>query len=306
MQYSMGAYTQMHWVPYLEKCDSKDIRIDATQYGGGRSDMLITVNKVKGAVDENRPALIFFHGGAFVFYDAKMTQVEACHHAVEFDCTVFGVDYGVAPEVKAPESGLNCYAAVRYIVDHATEFNLDPRRIAIGGESAGGAHTALCSYQLAMHNCSHLVKFAWMDIAAVSNHWFDRTAENCRDWVERDSVGGQVRENRRRGERSRWADADSGSAVNSLIHIQSGAHWSALSRARRSMTSRTTPMARPSRPSAGAAWSRSRMIRRSSLAACPTKLLDAARQHIYRRESFIAVVRPALLCLAMRCRVMQL
>ena len=48
-------------------------------------------------------------------------------------------------------------------------------KIFIGGESSGGCHTALCSMELAKHNEAGLVKFAWMDIAAVSDHWCVRT-----------------------------------------------------------------------------------------------------------------------------------
>lgn len=58
---------------------------------------------------------------------------------------------------------------------NATRFNLDPTRIVIGGESAGGCHTAMCCYQLAKHNDSHLIKFAFMDIAACAVcHFLDR------------------------------------------------------------------------------------------------------------------------------------
>ena len=98
MQYSEGEYDSMHLVPFMDKCDKETITIDATKYGGCRKAMKITVNKVKGVEDKNRPALIFFHGGAFVFYDAEKTQPSACHHAVSFGMTVFGVDYG-APSV---------------------------------------------------------------------------------------------------------------------------------------------------------------------------------------------------------------
>ena len=145
-----------------------ETRIDPTRYASVPSthttarthslkDMAITVNKVKGVEDVGRGAMIYFHGGAFVFGggehtggDGKRTQPEACRMALGFDVTCFGVDYGVAPEVKAPDGGLNCRAAVRYIVKNAAKFNLDPTKIVMGGESAGGCHTAMCMYQLAL------------------------------------------------------------------------------------------------------------------------------------------------------------
>jgi acetyl esterase len=165
------------------ECDTEVITINPAKYGGMYKHMEIYVHKPKNSIDTNRPALIYFHGGAFVFNNAYHTAPIACQHALNFDCTVFGVDYGVAPEVKAPTGGLNAYAAVKYIVENAKSFNIDPSRIAIGGESSGGYITACCSMQLAKKNESHLVKFAWLDIAAVSNHWFERTEVNS-TWIE--------------------------------------------------------------------------------------------------------------------------
>jgi len=192
-------YDEPHKAPLLEKCDCETVRIDATEYGGSLKDMAITVNKVKGVEDVNRGAFIYFHGGAFVLGggehtggDGKRTQPEACRMALGFDVTCFGVDYGVAPEVKAPDGGLNCRAAVRYIVKNAATFNLDPAKIVIGGESAGGCHTAMCMYQLALAGEANLVKFAMMDIAAVSNHWYERTAENSMSWLEFESAKGTI------------------------------------------------------------------------------------------------------------------
>jgi acetyl esterase/lipase len=169
----------------LTKCDTKIININAKDFGGVTDDMAIHIHKVKGVEDKNRPALIYFHGGAFCFFSAKLSAPWACQVAINANATVFGVDYGVAPEIKAPGGGLNCYAATKYITQNAHIFNVDPKRIAIFGESSGGNMTACCSMELAKRSESHLVKFAWMDIAFVSNHWFSRTKENSseREWV---------------------------------------------------------------------------------------------------------------------------
>lgn len=182
-------HSRPDWAEYLEKADVTEFSIDTTKVGGNKTEMTIWCAKAKGVEDVNRPAFIFFHGGSWTMYQG-MTKVEACARACMFDCTVFGVDYGMAPETKAPHSGLNCYAAVLHICKNAASFNVDPTRIAMGGESSGGGHTAICSYELAKNNCAHLIKFAWMDIAACSNHWFERTADNCRDWVEAASIPG--------------------------------------------------------------------------------------------------------------------
>jgi acetyl esterase/lipase len=165
---------------FLEEVDTNVVTIDATDYGGVHTEMKIHVHKVKnsGGAEKKHRALIYFHGGAFCFFNAHLTSPIAAYHAVNLGVTCFGVDYGVAPENKAPGGGLNCYAAVKYILEHAEEFNIDPARLMIGGESSGGNMTACCCMELAKRNESHLVKCAWMDIAFVSNHWFNRTKEN--------------------------------------------------------------------------------------------------------------------------------
>ena len=175
---------------YLE-CDTELVTFDATKYGGVNSGLEMYVHKVKGKEDKNRPALIFFYGGAFFFFGAKHFRAHTCDHAVNFDCTVFSVEYGNAPETKAPDTKMNGYAALKYVLENAARFNIDPNRVAIGGESSGGHLTGCLSMELARRNESHLVKFAWMDIPAVSNHWFSRTDENS-SYTEKPNAKGHI------------------------------------------------------------------------------------------------------------------
>ena len=49
------------------------------------------------------------------------------------DATVISVEYGNAPEVKAPNGTLNCYAALKWVLDNAEQLDIDPDHVAIGG-----------------------------------------------------------------------------------------------------------------------------------------------------------------------------
>ena len=51
---------------------------------------------------------------------------------------ILSIDYSLAPEAPFPVALEQCYAVVRYAVQHAAELGVDPGRVAIGGHSAGG------------------------------------------------------------------------------------------------------------------------------------------------------------------------
>ena len=92
----------------------------------------------KGKEGPTLPALVFFHGGGFVIADAKTYDASTRALADTGNCVVISVDYRRAPENKFPAAVEDAYAATQYIITHAAEHNIDPGRVAVGGESAGG------------------------------------------------------------------------------------------------------------------------------------------------------------------------
>jgi acetyl esterase len=93
------------------------------------------------------PLLVFFHGGGFVIGDLD-THDGLCRLICrDAGIHVMSVDYRLAPERPAPAGLDDCYAVYLWCVKHATELGADPRRIAVGGDSAGGNFAAVIARQ---------------------------------------------------------------------------------------------------------------------------------------------------------------
>jgi acetyl esterase len=91
------------------------------------------------------PALAWYHGGGWVIGNLETADGTARHLAVEANCVVVSVDYRLAPESKFPAASDDCYAATQWIAQNAQSINVDPSRIAVGGDSAGGNLAAAVS-----------------------------------------------------------------------------------------------------------------------------------------------------------------
>jgi acetyl esterase len=84
------------------------------------------------------PLLVYFHGGGFMLGTLALYDTACRRLAVQGDCAVLSVDYRLAPETQFPGAVLDAYAATRWASDHAALLNIDPGKIAVGGDSAGG------------------------------------------------------------------------------------------------------------------------------------------------------------------------
>lgn len=84
------------------------------------------------------PLLVFYHGGGWVFGDLD-THDSACRLiSRDAGIHVLAVDYRLAPEHPAPSAVDDAYAAYRWAREYALDLGADPRRVAVGGDSAGG------------------------------------------------------------------------------------------------------------------------------------------------------------------------
>lgn len=89
--------------------------------------------------DENAPCLVYFHGGGFALGLNPMHLKLTCEYAQKVPCKVLLADYRLAPKHPFPAAAEDCYAVLQWAAENARSLGIDPRRIALGGDSAGGA-----------------------------------------------------------------------------------------------------------------------------------------------------------------------
>ena len=100
------------------------------------------------------PVLVYFHGGGWVIGDLDTHDALCRALANGSGCAVVSVDYRMGPEHRFPAAVDDCLAATYWVRRHASRLNVDPERLAVGGDSAGGNLAAVVA--LAARNAGDL------------------------------------------------------------------------------------------------------------------------------------------------------
>lgn len=117
------------------------------------------------------PVLVYFHGGGWVIGDIEAADVPCRRIANRARCVVVSLEYRRAPEHRFPAAADDAYASVQWLAQHGAELGVDTRRIAIGGDSAGGNLAAVVALMAKERGefapCFQLLLYP------VTNHAFD-------------------------------------------------------------------------------------------------------------------------------------
>ena len=112
------------------------------------------------------PLYVFIHGGGWCAGTLDERDPRCRTVSAGARCVVASIDYRLAPENGYPTPVEDCYAALTWLVDHAAELDVDPSRVAVGGESAG-ANLAAVICLMAREQGGPALCHQWLDVPAV-------------------------------------------------------------------------------------------------------------------------------------------
>jgi acetyl esterase len=92
-----------------------------------------------------RPCVVYMHGGWFSLGDLDSSDANAWGFAAQCGATVVSVDYRLTPEHPYPAAFDDCYGVLAWLAENPDELGIDPDRIAVAGDSAGGLLSAALS-----------------------------------------------------------------------------------------------------------------------------------------------------------------
>jgi acetyl esterase len=135
----------------------KDLTVRDLEVAGGAGPIKARLYVAKDAPTPSG-CLVYFHGGGFVIGDLDTHDDFLRRLTAASGLRVLAVDYRLAPEHPFPAAHDDALAAVKWAIDHAAEIGADPKKIAVGGCSAGGNLAACLAIEL-KNDAAHKLAF---------------------------------------------------------------------------------------------------------------------------------------------------
>jgi acetyl esterase len=113
-----------------------------------------------------KPALIYLHGGGWTLFSIDTHDRVMREYAARADVVVIGIDYALSPETRFPGALEQIVDAIRWIRQNSNDLDVDPERIALGGDSAGGNLTMAACLKLRDEGEADVVRAMVLNYAA--------------------------------------------------------------------------------------------------------------------------------------------
>lgn len=139
--------------------------------------------------DPQASVVVFFHGGGHVFGNLRTYDSVTRFLALQAGCTLISVGYRKAPEHPFPAAVEDSFNALRWVVENAGDLRIDPARLALCGDSAGGnlaAVTALMARDAGIQVAAQALIYPVIDYRGGTGS-YDRYGSGC-GILERDTV----------------------------------------------------------------------------------------------------------------------
>jgi len=127
------------FMPVFFSCTSdKDVNVTYLKTPGYKCASLKTYVIEPKDAKEPLPCLVYFHGGAFMLKASGSHYSLAKEYSKRLPCKVVYVDYRLAPKHPFPIPACDCFETYKWVVQNTDILGIDPNKIFIGGDSAGG------------------------------------------------------------------------------------------------------------------------------------------------------------------------
>ncbi|ORZ06894.1 alpha/beta hydrolase fold-domain-containing protein [Absidia repens] len=154
-------------MPQTAPVEEKIIPTDAEN---GTGTVTLTVLRPVGTENEILPVAIYLHGGAWCVGSLMNTEKFVKDVVVKANTVVIYVEYSLSPEVKFPVALEEIYSSILWVKENAASINVDPSKISVFGDSAGGALTASVAILLKQRGHSDVMKNQILIYPAVAHN----------------------------------------------------------------------------------------------------------------------------------------